>query len=88
MKQNSEDSGEPSSMSCRTGNNPGNTSSVPANDSGESSSFISYVLNPQRGVPPPGIFLFDSSRGHTPQGSQLQDNNREADSHNSVQGGR
>lgn len=74
-------------MACRTGSNPGNTSTVPAND-GESSSFISYVLNPQRGVPPPGIFLFDSSRGHTPQGSQLQDSNTEADTPNGVQSGR
>lgn len=87
-KQNPDGSGVSSSMDCRTGNNPGTITALPANDSGDSNTFISYVLNPQRGVPSSGIFLFDATRGLAPQATQIQGSSRETSEQNTLRSGR
>lgn len=87
LKQNPDGSGGSSAVSCRDSNNSGNITAVSTNDSGDSNAFISYVLNTQRGGAPPGIFLFDASRGVTAQGAQIG-NSRVASSQNGVQTGR
>ncbi|KAJ1523511.1 hypothetical protein ONE63_001363 [Megalurothrips usitatus] len=65
-KQGAESQGVPSSVSCRADNPPA-VASVASGDPSDNNAFISYVLNPQRGVSTTGIFLFDASRGIPPQ---------------------
>ena len=64
----------PSNVACGSGNNQPSSTSGSAADTGDSNTFISYVLNHQRGSSGSGIFVLDASRGlSTPH--QVQDGN-------------
>lgn len=86
-KQSGESQSGPQTVSCRADNNPPAVGGVPPGDSADSNAFISYVLNPPRGVSAAGIFLFDASRGLPSQSPhQIQPGNeagsRNSDAHN------
>ncbi|XP_026273150.1 zinc finger protein 184 isoform X2 [Frankliniella occidentalis] len=82
VKQNQENQSAASAVSCRT--DPPTVSTVSTSETGDNNAFISYVLNPQRGVSTAGIFLFDPSRGlHPPSPHQIQASNSEDGGRNS-----
>ncbi|XP_034231905.1 zinc finger and SCAN domain-containing protein 22-like isoform X3 [Thrips palmi] len=88
-KQSGESQPGPQTVSCRAENNPPPVGGVAPGDSADSNAFISYVLNPQRGVSAAGIFLFDASRGLPSQSPhQIQPGNEAGSRTNDTHNGR
>lgn len=88
-KQSGESQPGPQTVSCRADNNPPPVGGVAPGDTADSNAFISYVLNPPRGVSAAGIFLFDASRGLPSQSPhQIQPGNEAGSRNNDTHNGR